>query len=454
MMPGGGGNKGGWGGGGQNSFGHIQNKPPYQAYGDNNNMPMGQGQGGQGPSQGGFKDKNNDIMFSLCRNFHLGQACQYGDNCKKKHYFIANDENAIRRFNFMRNIPTSPNSKLSKFRSGNKDYFVLRNGNVINFFEFNFETKALSDVFNWPLPDLPANLKYNYYDHKGEYIYYSYPNPQTLIEDMGIFHIPTQKAIHIANSHSGRITGMAHFNDNVLLTTSVAGELKVWLKDGETYATHAESTERLRASFNPQNLKLELLFLDISEVSGTKIIAVGTNDGRLLFFIGNELSFNQVVFKEEAYVIDFILSPKYTACDTPRSPATPPPLALSCSSGIARKLSPRSCRSTSTTSRRQCSCRTRPGRTATRPPSASSSSWTATSWSARSGATSASTATPIPRRRSAASCTRTPSTTWSTARRSSRTLAPKSSTCSSSSARRISGKALSDSTSSSDLHTQ
>jgi hypothetical protein len=46
-----------------------------------------------------------------------------------------------------------------------------------------------------------------------------------------------------------------------------------------------------------------LLFLDISEVSGTKIITVGTNDGRLLFFIGNDLNFNQVLFKGDAYVI-------------------------------------------------------------------------------------------------------------------------------------------------------
>jgi hypothetical protein len=37
-------------------------------------------------------------------------------------------------------------------------------------------------------------------------------------------------------------------------------------------------------------------------VSGTKIIAAGTNDGRLLFFIGNDLAFQQVVFKGDAYV--------------------------------------------------------------------------------------------------------------------------------------------------------
>jgi hypothetical protein len=167
-----------------------------------------------------------------------------------------NDEHAIRRFNFMRNIPTGLQSKLTKFRSGGKDYFALRNGNLINFFDFNFETKALSDVFTWNLPELPQGLKYNYYDHKGDYLYYSFPNPQTMLEDMAMFHIPTQKIIQVAHSHSGRLTGMLHFNDSVLLTTSMAGELKVWVRDGETFVQQAEYTEKLRLCFNPQNLKL------------------------------------------------------------------------------------------------------------------------------------------------------------------------------------------------------
>jgi hypothetical protein len=79
------------------------------------------------------------------------------------------------------------------------------------------------DVYTWNLPDLPNGLKYNFYDHKGDFIYYSYPNPQTFIEDMAIFQISTQKIIVVNNSHQGRITGMAHFNENVLLTTSLAG---------------------------------------------------------------------------------------------------------------------------------------------------------------------------------------------------------------------------------------
>lgn len=123
-----------------------------------------------------------------------------------------------------------------------------------------------------------------------------------MLEDMAVLHVPTQKLIHVPNSHSGRLTGMLHFNETVVLTTSLAGELKVWVRDGETLVQQAEYTEKLRLCFNPQNLKVELLFLDISEVSGTKCITVGTNDGRLLFFVGNDLAFNQVLFKGDIYV--------------------------------------------------------------------------------------------------------------------------------------------------------
>jgi hypothetical protein len=173
----------------------------------------------------------------------------------------------------------------------------------VHFFDFNFETKALNDVFTWSLPELPPNCKYNFYDQRGDYIYYSFPNAQSMLEDMAVMHIPTQKVLHVQNSHSGRITGMVHFNDTIMLTSSTAGELKVWQQTGETFIQQAEYTEKFRLYFNPHNLKLELLFLDITEISGTKLITAGTSDGRLLFFIGAELNYKEVVFKGDIYVI-------------------------------------------------------------------------------------------------------------------------------------------------------
>jgi len=82
----------------------------------------------------------------------------------------------------MRDAPNHTISKLTKFTSGNKDYFALRIANAITFFSYNIETQGLNVVFNWNLPELQqANGKYNYYDHKNDYIYYSYSNPQTTL---------------------------------------------------------------------------------------------------------------------------------------------------------------------------------------------------------------------------------------------------------------------------------
>ena len=39
--------------------------------------------------------------------------------------------------------------------------------------------------------------------------------------------------------------------------------------------------------------------MDINEVAGTKVIAAGTNDGRLLFFFGQDLAFKQVQLPEQ-----------------------------------------------------------------------------------------------------------------------------------------------------------
>jgi hypothetical protein len=95
---------------------------------------------------------------------------------------------------------------------------------------------------------------------------------------------------------------MAHFSENVIITTSMLGELKVWVKEGDEVKCHQESTERLKSQFNPQNAKLELYFVDINEIANTKIICIGTSDGRVLFFFGQDLVFKQVQLTEQ-YVI-------------------------------------------------------------------------------------------------------------------------------------------------------
>ena len=64
---------------------------------------------------------------------------------------------------------------------------------------------------------------------------------------------------------------------------------------------------KLQNYFNPTNVKVSLLFLDVSEFNGIKIMTIGTNDRRLLFFIGADLNFHQVSFNNEAYVMYIVI---------------------------------------------------------------------------------------------------------------------------------------------------
>jgi hypothetical protein len=135
------------------------------------------------------------------------------------------------RLLFLRNLPLHPTTKLSSFKSGNKDFFAMRNGLDINFFEFSFETKLLTDVFKYTLPD--PNGRYNFYDHKNEFIYYSKDNSDTHYEDIGVYNLQLLKHYYVMNSHNGKVTGMAHFDNNVIFTTTMGGELKVWVTEGD-----------------------------------------------------------------------------------------------------------------------------------------------------------------------------------------------------------------------------
>lgn len=73
-------------------------------------------------------------------------------------------EDSLLRLQFVRTVPCHPVSRLTSFQSGGKQFFAMRNGPVVNFFQFSFETKGLTEVFKYDLPD-PAG-KYNFYDHK------------------------------------------------------------------------------------------------------------------------------------------------------------------------------------------------------------------------------------------------------------------------------------------------
>lgn len=101
---------------------------------------------------------------------HLDMECKYGEKCNRKHYYSVKNPESIHRFQFLRNLPMSPVSKLTKFGSGGKDYFAIRNNMDVNIFDINIETKAFNDVYTWKLPD--PNGKFTFYDQKDNFIYF------------------------------------------------------------------------------------------------------------------------------------------------------------------------------------------------------------------------------------------------------------------------------------------
>lgn len=77
-----------------------------------------------------------------------------------------------------------------------------------------------------------------------------------MYQDIGFFNLKTLKSYYLANAHNGKVTGISHFSDQVLISTSFAGELKVWTVEGDAIKVHQESIQRLQSNFNPQNAKL------------------------------------------------------------------------------------------------------------------------------------------------------------------------------------------------------
>ena len=72
------------------------------------------------------------------------------------------------------------------------------------------------------------------------------------------------------------------------------GELKVWTVTPDSLQAQTAEADKLKSLFNPQNAKIELYFIDISIVNGTKITSIGTSDGRLIFFIGDTMEYTFV----------------------------------------------------------------------------------------------------------------------------------------------------------------
>jgi hypothetical protein len=72
-----------------------------------------------------------------------------------------------------------------------KNFFSLRLGSEVIFFEYDFESSQLKEVGTWKMPD--PNVNYYYFSHKNQFIYYGFENAKTSYGDIGVYDITTQK---------------------------------------------------------------------------------------------------------------------------------------------------------------------------------------------------------------------------------------------------------------------
>ena len=81
---------------------------------------------------------------------------------------------------------------------------------------------------------MPENKsRYEFYEHKENFIYFSSENPTTKFSDFGYYNIFNSEIKVVENAHQKRITGVVHIHAGFIVTGSVDGTIKIWKKDGE-----------------------------------------------------------------------------------------------------------------------------------------------------------------------------------------------------------------------------
>ena len=91
----------------------------------------------------------------------------------------------------------------------------MRNNIDVDVFEFMIDRKSFQSVYKWQLPD--PNGKFTFYDRKDENFYFARENPHMHLQDLGFFNLKSQKNCIIQNAHRGKVPGVAHFNENILI---------------------------------------------------------------------------------------------------------------------------------------------------------------------------------------------------------------------------------------------
>jgi len=90
------------------------------------------------------------------------------------------------------------------------------------------------------------------------------------------------------------VTGVIHFNSEIILSCCKDGLIRVWKVNGGTALLDKQSSDSLVNTYFTGK-SLQILYLDLSTVNGLKILSAGTNDNRVLFFLGDRMQYTPLV---------------------------------------------------------------------------------------------------------------------------------------------------------------
>ena len=115
-----------------------------------------------------------------------------------------------------------------------------------------------------------------------------------------------QSHLVLEAAHKGKITGIAQYDNQTFFTSSMDGEIKLWRIEGNGLVLDSK-TEYIQKCYNTgYNSKVGLYFVNVETVNQMVIVSAGTSDSRLLFWVGPEFNFMQILFQEQL-VIEFVI---------------------------------------------------------------------------------------------------------------------------------------------------
>ena len=90
------------------------------------------------------------------------------------------------------------------------------------------------------------------------------------------------------------MTEVIHFSNDIVLSSSKDGTIKVWKIEGANAIMDKASNDHLLKTYSTGK-NIQILFLDLSVVNGMKVLSAGTNDNRILFFLGDQMQYTPLV---------------------------------------------------------------------------------------------------------------------------------------------------------------